>query len=202
MGNVRRPLAALLASLLVAAVGGACGSSNGGSTFHGNGDDDASTDGSSFDSSFQFGDGQPSFGDGALPGDAAGLFDVEPSALQTITVAAGQTTPTVVYKATLAGNPIAAAWTVDRGDLGSIGAGPAPQETLQPTGTTGGLVNVIAGYGGKTVQRPVFIQITASQNGVERERTGRGPADRDVGRPARRRRRHRRRRRRGSRRRA
>ena len=200
MGNVRRPLAALLASLLVAAVGGACGSSNGGSTFHGNGDDDASTDGSSFDSSFQFGDGQPSFGDGALPGDAAG-FDVEPSALQTITVAAGQTTPTVAYKATLNGNPVSAAWTVDRGDLATIGAGPSPDGTLKPTGTTGGLVNVIAGYGGKTIPRAVFIEITASQNGSNANAPGEGQQIATSGGPARRGRRRRRRRRRGARRR-
>ena len=111
-------------------------------------------------------DGPSFLGDGSLGGgDGAGVFDVQPSALQTITVTAGQTTPTVVYAATLDGNMIGAGWTVDRGDLASIGAGPSAQGTLHPTGTTGGLVNVIAGYGGKTLQRPVFIQLTATPNG-------------------------------------
>jgi hypothetical protein len=105
-------------------------------------------------------------GDGSHGGDASQAFDVEPSTLQTITVTAGKTMPTVLYKATLDGNPINVAWTVDRGDLGSIGAGPSAQGKFQPAGTTGGLVNVIAGYGGKTLQRPVFIKILATQNGA------------------------------------
>ena len=176
MHSLRHPLAGLLTSLLVAAVGGACGSGNSDSKFNGNGDDDASTgDGSLVDGGFQVGDGPSIFGDGGLSGDSApGLFDVEPSALQTITVTAGQTTPTVVYKATLEGNPITAAWTVDRGDLGAIGAGPAPQATLQPTGTTGGLVNVIAGYGGKTIQRARSSSSSrATQNGPNASAPGR-----------------------------
>ena len=118
----------------------------------------------------------PSFvGDGANNGDGAnGVFDVEPSTLQTISVTAGQMTPTVPFTATLGGSPIAAAWTVDRGDLASINAGPAPTGTLQPTGGTGGLVNVIAGYGGKTIQRPVFIQLNATQNGSNTSAPGEG----------------------------
>jgi hypothetical protein len=170
MGKLH-PLTALLTSLLVAAVGGACGSSSHGSDFNPGGDD-ASTngDGASSDGPPSFSD-SPSFGDGST-GDSAAGFDVEPSALQTITVAAGQTTPTVQYTATLNGNPIGAAWTVDRGNLATIGAGPSSQGVLAPTGTTGGLVNVIAGYGGKTLQRAVFIQITATQNGSNANATG------------------------------
>jgi hypothetical protein len=150
----------------VAAVGGACGSSPGGSTFHGADSGIGVGDGSTSGDGPSFGTDGPSFigNDGALA-DGAGVFDVEPSTLQTITVTAGQTMPAVPYAATLDGNPIGAGWTVDRGDLATIGAGPSPQGTMHPTGTTGGLVDVLAGYGGKTLTRPVFIQLTASQNG-------------------------------------
>ena len=166
MGSFRLAVSGLVACLLIATVGGACGTSPKGSNFHGDDGLDASpgdssrTDGPSFPT-----DGPSFLGDGALGGDGAGVFDVLPSTLQTITVTAGQTMPTVPYAATLDGNPIGAGWTVDRGDLASIGAGPAAQGMLHPTGTTGGLVNVLAGYGGKTLQRPVFIQLTATQNG-------------------------------------
>jgi hypothetical protein len=107
------------------------------------------------------------FGDSSLPpADAAQVFDVEPSALQTITVAANQTMPTVVYQATLDGKPIKAAWNVDRGEVGSIGMGPSVQGTFTPTGTTGGLVDVIAGLNGQTLKRQVLVQITGQQNGA------------------------------------
>jgi hypothetical protein len=159
--------------VLAAALGGACGSSPGGSNFHGGGADASTGDGSLTDGPSLF-DGPSFLGDAVVTGDGAGVFDVEPSTLQTITVAAGQTTPPVPYAATLDGNPIGAGWTVDRGDLAAIGAGPSAQGVLHPTGTTGGLVNVIAGYGGKTLQRPVFIQLAASQNGSNANAPGEG----------------------------
>ena len=91
---------------------------------------------------------------------------VEPVPLQTITVTAGQTMPTVSYTATLDGNPVNAGWKVDRGDLGTIPAGPSSAATFTPTGTTGGLATVQAGLNGKTVQRQILVQLTASQNGA------------------------------------
>jgi hypothetical protein len=174
MGSFRLSASGLLACLFVATIGGACGSSPSGSNFHGDDGADASTGDGSLTDAPSFGDGQSFLGDALIGGDAAGVFDVEPSTLQTITVTAGQTTPAVPYAATLDGNPIGAGWTVDRGDLASIGAGPSPQGTLHPTGTTGGMVNVIAGYDGKTLQRPVFIQLSATQNGSNANAPGEG----------------------------
>jgi hypothetical protein len=114
-----------------------------------------------------YGDAGSLFGDSGLPSaDAAQVFDVEPAALQTITVPANQTMPTVVYKATLDGKPIKAAWNVDRGEVGSIGMGPSVQGVFTPTGTTGGLVDVIAGLNGQTLKRQVLVQITGTQNGA------------------------------------
>ncbi|MGK4001543.1 hypothetical protein WMF31_02885 [Sorangium sp. So ce1036] len=94
-------------------------------------------------------------------------LSVEPSALQTITVTAGQTTPTVAYTATLRGNPVSAGWSVDRGDLGTIEAGPSSTATFVPRGTTGGLVAVQAGLNGETVRREILIKLVAEQNGAD-----------------------------------
>ena len=122
-------------------------------------------------------------GSQSAPPDAPHVFDVQPSTLQTIIVPAGQAMPTVTYQATLDGQPIQAGWLIDRGDLGSIAAGPSVQGIFQPTGTTGGLVNVIAGLNGQTIQRQVFVQITAQQNGAnpnapaEGAQIPTGPAD-------------------------
>jgi hypothetical protein len=106
-------------------------------------------------------------GSGGAGGAAQDVLDVQPSALQTITVSAGQTMPTVTYSATRNGAPTNVSWTVDRGDLATIPMGPSTTAIVSPTGTTGGLVNVIASQNGKTVSRQVFIQLTAGpQNGA------------------------------------
>src|SRR5438094_9091295 len=110
---------------------------------------------------------QPPPDDLAAPIDfAAGGLDVQPSGLQTITVVAGQMTPTVSYTATLDGQPVNAGWSVDRGDIGTVPLGPSPTATFAPKGSTGGVVNVIAGINGMTVSRQVLVKLVApSQNG-------------------------------------
>ena len=92
-------------------------------------------------------------------------FDVEPKALQTITVAAGQTTPTVTYKATLNGKPISVGWGVDLGNVATVPAGPSSSAVFSPTGNAGGLVTLTAGLNGMTVKRQVMVKLTATQNG-------------------------------------
>src|SRR4051812_14750475 len=92
-------------------------------------------------------------------------FDIQPAPLQTITVVAGQSTPTVAYTATLDGNSVNAGWTVDRGDIGTIPAGPSSAAAFTPSGTTGGLVNVQGGFNGTTLKRQIMVKLTASQNG-------------------------------------
>ena len=111
-----------------------------------------------------------SSGPGAGPGvggGSQGPLDVTPSALQTITVQAGNTTPTVHYKATVNGNPVNAGWTVDQGNIGTIPQGPSSGADFAPTGTTGGIVDVIAGYAGNNVSRQVLVKLTAKQNGAD-----------------------------------
>jgi hypothetical protein len=172
-----RRLAGLFVCALLAGVGTACGSSGSGSQFLPGVDasaDDATVTGDASPGADAGDDGISLIGDDTGVIDAPHVLDVQPSALQTITVTAGQTMPTVSYQATLDGQPIKAGWSVDRGDLGSIAAGPSAQGVFQPTGTTGGLVNVVAGLNGQTLQRQVFVQITGQQNGANPSAPGEG----------------------------
>lgn len=92
-------------------------------------------------------------------------FDVQPSAMQTITVPIGAQAPTVTFTATLDGLPIKAGWSVDRGDLGSITTGASETGVFTPKGTTGGVVNVVAGLNNQTLKRPILVKLAGEQNG-------------------------------------
>jgi hypothetical protein len=92
-------------------------------------------------------------------------FDVQPAALQTLQVTAGQSTPTVTYTATLNGSPVNAGWSVDQGAIGTVTPGPASMGVFTPSGKVGGLVDVIAGVNGQTLKRQVMVELTATQNG-------------------------------------
>jgi hypothetical protein len=100
------------------------------------------------------------------PVDAPQIFAIAPTGVQTITVQAGQTTPTVAFVATLNGVMVSAGWNVDRGDIATVTLAPAATGIVAPTGTTGGLVTVTAGYNGMTASAQVFVKLVASQNGV------------------------------------
>ena len=163
MGRLRLPQV-LIASLLIAGAGageGGCGSSNAGSSFHGGGDDGGLIDGSQRDggssdgSMFIFGDGSSS----------TSGFQITPSTLQTVTVTAGMASPTLTFSATLNGSPVKIGWGADQGNIGTIPAGPSSSGVFAPSGTTGGLVNVLATYGGKTLKVPVLVKLTMTQNG-------------------------------------
>ena len=95
------------------------------------------------------------------------LLDVQPAGTQTLTITSGQPIPTMQYTATLGGAPVSVAWSVDRGDIGSVVVGPAQGTTFSPSGTVAGLVNVTAGLNGVTIQRQVIVQIVATQNGAD-----------------------------------
>lgn len=92
---------------------------------------------------------------------------MQPSALQTITVAVGSQTPTVEFAATLNGKPIDAGWSVDNGAAATVSASTGKTITFSPTGKLGGVVKVLAGLNGKTVERQVLIKLTGSQNGAD-----------------------------------
>jgi len=158
-------------SLSVAAAVGACSSTgskvaSGGNNGTGGSAGAAGSGGGSGDAGILIDSG------GGLNGDAAQGFDVQPAALQTITVTLSQTPPTVNYTATLDGKPVNVGWTVDRGALGAMTPGNGSSSVFTPTGTTGGLVNVIAGLNGKTIQRQVFVKIVGKQNGADANAPG------------------------------
>lgn len=104
--------------------------------------------------------------DGGSP-DAAQGFDVQPSGLQTITVAPGQHAPQVDFHATLDGQPIDAGWTVDRGEIGAIPAAASSTGTFTPTGGVGGLVTITAGLNGQTRSRQVLVKLVGTQSGAD-----------------------------------
>ncbi len=83
---------ALAVSLAIAGTGGGCGSSNQNSQF--NGGDDATADGSPLgDDSGDSSNGMFGGGDGNVGEGGVHAFDVEPTALQTITVPLGRRWP-------------------------------------------------------------------------------------------------------------
>jgi hypothetical protein len=102
---------------------------------------------------------------GGSSGSGPAVLDVEPTPLQTITVPIGGTTPTVSYAATYGGQAVTVGWSDDSGNIGTVAEGPAATTLFTPSGTTGGLVDVIAGYQGMTVKRQVFVKLSGGQNG-------------------------------------
>jgi hypothetical protein len=100
-------------------------------------------------------------------GDPPEGFDVQPSAMQEIAVGIYEQTPTIMYTATLNGQPVGAGWGVDRGEVGSVMAGPNATTTFKPTGTAGGLVHVYAGLNMESVSRDIFVKLSGEQNGYD-----------------------------------
>ncbi len=157
----------LLLSLAVAAGAAACGggsnaTSSAGSA--GGAGGHATSSGTGGTQSSASGTGGISLSTSGSGGNTQG-FDVEPKALQTIKVTAGQTKPTVTYKATLNGKAISVGWGVDLGNVATIPSGPSPAALFAPTGNAGGMVTITAGLNGKTIQRQVMVELTATQNG-------------------------------------
>jgi len=98
--------------------------------------------------------------------EAGTVFSISPSNLTVLVVVAGQSSPTVTFTATLNGFPVSAAWAVDRGDIANIPLPPSSTGIFTPTGTTGGLATVTAGFNGMTASAQVFVELFAQQNGV------------------------------------
>mgnify|MGYP003592174349 CR=1 FL=1 len=133
--------------------------STGGSVTTGTaGVDSTGTDGASVGSS--------SDGDGSS-GDPPMGFDVQPGEMQEISVGIGDQMPTIMYKATLNGQPVGAGWGVDRGEIGTVLAGPSATTVFKPTGSAGGLVKVFAGLNMESLDRSIFVKLSGEQNGAD-----------------------------------
>jgi hypothetical protein len=168
MSKFRRALRySLLCAVVSPAAIVACGSDQGSSFSEGNGNGDGGgpSEAGIFSPPGDFGTNDGGEQDSAPPNTDG--FDVQPSTPQKITVTVGQPVPTVTFTATLNGQPQNVGWSVDRGNAGSIGAGPASSGVFSPSGATGGLVTITAGLNGKTIKRQVFVSIVATQNGAQ-----------------------------------
>jgi hypothetical protein len=143
---------ALFALVLSVAFGfAACGDDSGESQFIPPPGTDGAVD---FDSS------NPFANDGSLDPDATALTIVPLD--QTLNVTNGQAPPTLTYQAFLGGSLVSPSWSVDRGELGTIGVSTG---VFIPTGTLGGKANITASYGGKTATTSVTIVLSWVQNG-------------------------------------
>jgi hypothetical protein len=171
---------ALLAFVFLAAVMGAgCGSGgSGGNTFSPPGDD-ASTSGGKDSSSSSGGDDVSSGNDGPIfGGDDAGpstlsISPANPTASVTITNGVVSTTPVQLQAIATNKNgsvPVAATWSFDRGELGSIDA---TQGIFTASGNLGGVGTVTAIWSGLTATTKLSVNVLSQQNG--------GPASGDAG---------------------
>lgn len=126
-------------------------------------------------------------GDIAIPGDGDGdgdmVFSVTPKDPQTITIDIGGSSPTVSFDSFLDGKPIAAAWSIDRGDAGAITLGATKTAVFTPSGLVGGSVLVTAALNDDIIQREIVIELRGSQNGADPTDPGQAaqiPADEDA----------------------
>ena len=83
----------------------------------------------------------------------SGALAITPAAAS-IVVPYGTHTPTVTYTAKAGGATVAASFSIDLGQIASVDA---VDRMLTPTGTIGGVANVTATYGGKTVSTTVTV---------------------------------------------
>jgi hypothetical protein len=71
------------------------------------------------------------------------------------------TAPTLQFTATSQGSPVDVGWSVDQGAVATISS----SGLFTPTGASGGVVDVIAGYGAARVSTTVTVILQRTQNG-------------------------------------
>ncbi len=161
---MRRLHAVVLGLSIAAATAAACGSEEA-SVFTGNaGKDDggSGTSGSSGASSgFLPGDDGGSAGD---PDAAAAPIEVTP-ANAVVTFTSGQPAPTVQFQAKIiaTGQVVPAAFTIDRGEIGSVGLGTG---LFTASGKVGGKAFVRAAWNGTTAATSVQVDVKIVENGA------------------------------------
>src|SRR5580704_4794848 len=106
------------------------------------------------------GSGNNTGGDASSTTDANTTLVIAPLA-QVITAAPGAM-PTLQYTATVAGSPVAAEWTIDRGELGNLDVSSGLFTT---GGTIGGIGNVTATLGSATASTTIEIDLSQVENG-------------------------------------
>jgi len=94
-------------------------------------------------------------------GDAETTIDITPLDA-TVDVTIGTPVPTLAYTATSSGKTIAPAWSIDRGEIGTIDAATG---VFTPGGKIGGKASVTATYAGKKATTSVTVKLHMTQNG-------------------------------------
>ena len=154
-----------LVSLVFASLAGACGSKDENGYFA-DGDGGTLADGApALDgggTSAMVMDGGSFLMTDSGPTDASGQLVVTPTN-QTLNVTVGQAIPTLQFTAKYGGASVTASWSIDRGELGSIGAGSG---LLTPAGTLGGVANITATFGTLSATVPVTIFLHVTQQGA------------------------------------
>jgi hypothetical protein len=117
------------------------------------------------------GDGGGSF-DATSTADVNGPLAIAVSA-SAIDVTYGQGSPTDTASASVNGQPVAASFAVDRGEIGSIDSATG---IFTPTGVVGGIVTISASFGGQTVTTQVTVRLHMLQNGSGAGDAGAGDA--------------------------
>jgi hypothetical protein len=145
----------LVVSLTIAGIAGACGGSSDetGLLDGGDGDGTSPIDGGFNPDGFNL-DGSPTDPD-------ANLLAIKPLD-PVVDVTTGTPTPTVSFTATWGGAPISASWSIDRGEIGTVGVASG---VFTPSGKIGGVAHVTAAYAGKSASTSVTVKIHVVQNG-------------------------------------
>jgi hypothetical protein len=100
---------------------------------------------------------------GGLPvdnGDMSGPLAITP--LDKVVTAAPGAMPTVQYAATINGQSVAPAWTIDRGEIGTIDVSSG---LFTASGSIGGKATITATYLKETASTTVTVQLSQTQNG-------------------------------------
>src|SRR6185312_7455303 len=93
-------------------------------------------------------------------GDMSGPLVIAPA--DQVMMAAPGAMPTVQYTATINGQSVAPAWTIDRGEIGSIDVGSG---LFTASGSIGGKATITATYLKETATTTVTVQLSQTQNG-------------------------------------
>jgi hypothetical protein len=98
--------------------------------------------------------------DGSSDGALQGPLTIVP-AMPVVTVVTGQALPTVQFTANVGSTTVAAAWAIDRGELGSIDVG----GLFTAAGTIAGTANISAVYGATKATTTITVKIQTTQQG-------------------------------------
>jgi hypothetical protein len=154
--NSFRWMSGLALAVVVGAVLGACGSGGGASFDGGGGGGDGSRGDAGSDRSIGLVDSGG--GDGTM---MTGKLTITPANM-TFNVTMGSSPPTMTYVAHLGKAVVPVSWSIDRGEIGSIGI----TSGLFTAGeTVGGTANITATYGKTTASTPVTISLHLTENG-------------------------------------